>query len=494
MSSETPKAKSAAFRELRRRLIEIFRPASLRIVLFGALDRKCAEKILVKLKRGRRGEASGMTREDLMALVATAFFDNEGVAFEVARDLDRSTRAERSLVSSIPPAEVEEKLGSLDAIKFRRHSAKLLWALARDDRSEVWPVAGKVVLELIEQSRRLDEVRAGAHRKGADAELRELEALYLDAAERAMQFQEEASLAEREHARIVAGAGKQEVRLREEVERRKSLAAEISRMQKLGTPQVAPPSSVDRRGEGKLERKLRRLEKRLAAAERDRDRFAEAVERTAELEEEVARLRAKVESLRALRARDKPLPMPLEDETSIPGAPLVESPARRRGKRQSTKGARVGVFLDVANLAGAARRLHDGGVDFRRLLTTLVGGRRASIVRAYAIDKGTPGYAAFATALRDAGYKVFTKKPKTFDDGTVKADWDVGMAVDMMSLRDKLDVVVLGSGDADFLPVVAALKQAGVRVEVATFTERSARELLSAVDSVMELDESTLER
>ena len=127
------------------------------------------------------------------------------------------------------------------------------------------------------------------------------------------------------------------------------------------------------------------------------------------------------------------------------------------------------------------------------MLVTLLAGRKLAEGRAYTIDKGTPGYGAFAHALRHAGYKVFTKKPKTFDDGTVKADWDVGMTVQIQSLRTKLDVVVLGTGDGDFLPLVSALKAAHVRVELASFPERTAKELIAAVDSFVELDERSLE-
>jgi uncharacterized LabA/DUF88 family protein len=87
---------------------------------------------------------------------------------------------------------------------------------------------------------------------------------------------------------------------------------------------------------------------------------------------------------------------------------------------------------------------------------------------------------------------VFTKKPRTFDDGTVKADWDVGMTVEMLSARDRLDVVILGSGDGDFLPVVTALQGSGVRVEVAAFAERAAVDLKRAADVFVAIDSALL--
>ena len=154
----------------------------------------------------------------------------------------------------------------------------------------------------------------------------------------------------------------------------------------------------------------------------------------------------------------------------------------------------MGVFLDLANLAGAARRLFDRAIDYPRLLALVVDGRRLITARAYAIDKGGEGFDRFAAALRQAGFRVLSKRPKEFPDGTVKADWDVGLTVEVFAGIGALDAVVLGSGDGDFLPLVGELQKQGVRVEVAAFKARAASELLRRADRVFELDETTLER
>ena len=43
-------------------------------------------------------------------------------------------------------------------------------------------------------------------------------------------------------------------------------------------------------------------------------------------------------------------------------------------------------------------------------------------------------------------------------DGAKKADWDVGMAVDAIRMSSFLDVIILVTGDGDFLPLVDYLK------------------------------------
>jgi len=118
-------------------------------------------------------------------------------------------------------------------------------------------------------------------------------------------------------------------------------------------------------------------------------------------------LRQTIEKLRDLRAADRAQKRTAHDSPAPATRPVVEAPRRGRAKRPGGD-VRVGVFLDVANLAGAARRLYGSEikqtVDYRRLLSTLVAGRRLVEARAYAIDKGS-GFGLFARALREAGIR-----------------------------------------------------------------------------------------
>jgi len=69
-----------------------------------------------------------------------------------------------------------------------------------------------------------------------------------------------------------------------------------------------------------------------------------------------------------------------------------------------------------------------------------------------------------------------------------KADWDVGLAVDAIRTSSNLDVIVLVSGDSDFVPVVEYLKNHGKRVEVVAFGKTSAHELIAIADEFIDLD------
>jgi uncharacterized LabA/DUF88 family protein len=154
-------------------------------------------------------------------------------------------------------------------------------------------------------------------------------------------------------------------------------------------------------------------------------------------------------------------------------------------------GARVGVFIDSTNLSASMRREHNGKLDFGALLDALVDGRTRAAAVVFLVngdvdDAGV--FHAFAHHLRAAGYETREKRPKVRADGSRKADWDMGIAMEILDRLDDIDVVVLGSGDGDFVPLVQRLRRAGKRVEVAAFRASTDEALVRAADSMLFLD------
>jgi uncharacterized LabA/DUF88 family protein len=95
------------------------------------------------------------------------------------------------------------------------------------------------------------------------------------------------------------------------------------------------------------------------------------------------------------------------------------------------------------------------------------------------------------------GYTLVTKAAKEFTDATgrrrVKGNMDIELAVDMLELADRLDHVVLFSGDSDFRRLIEAVQRKGVRVSVASSIRTSppmvADELRRQADQFLELAE-----
>jgi len=152
------------------------------------------------------------------------------------------------------------------------------------------------------------------------------------------------------------------------------------------------------------------------------------------------------------------------------------------------KDQRVGVFMDVQNLYHSARNLYQTRVDFGQVLKTAAGDRKLIRAFAYVIRTKTGEEKSFFDALINLGIETRVKDLKEFFGGAKKADWDVGLAVDAIRSAPNLDVVVLISGDGDFVPLVEYLINRGKRVEVIAFEKTAARELIEAADEFINLE------
>jgi Uncharacterized conserved protein len=152
------------------------------------------------------------------------------------------------------------------------------------------------------------------------------------------------------------------------------------------------------------------------------------------------------------------------------------------------KEQRVGVFIDAQNLYHSAKNLHHGRVNFGNVLEEALAGRQLVRAIAYVITTESGEESSFFDALNKIGIETRTKDLQIFSSGSKKADWDVGLAIDAVKLADKLDVVVLASGDGDFVPLVEYLKMQGCQVEVITFGKSASGKLKEAADDFVDLD------
>ncbi|MDP2598672.1 MAG: NYN domain-containing protein [Candidatus Liptonbacteria bacterium] len=177
---------------------------------------------------------------------------------------------------------------------------------------------------------------------------------------------------------------------------------------------------------------------------------------------------------------------------------------------------RVGIFVDVQNLYHSAKNLHHGRVNYTELMKYLVGERQLIRAMAYVVKSEgivearqeiahprrsertpegeghilTSAEAAFFEALEKAGLELRMKDLQVYAGGMKKADWDVGMAVDAIRMSSFLDVVILVTGDGDFLPLVDYLKWGvGRLVEVAAFKRSASGKIQEAADKFINIEE-----
>lgn len=177
---------------------------------------------------------------------------------------------------------------------------------------------------------------------------------------------------------------------------------------------------------------------------------------------------------------------------------------------------RVGIFLDIQNLYHSAKNLYKGRVNYRELIKSLLAQRKLIRAVAYVVKseqdntevnfrtgagvdagagngaepKTMSAEASFFEALSSAGIELRMKDLQIFAGGMKKADWDVGMAVDAIRMANFLDVVILVTGDGDFVPLVDYLKWGlGRQVEVASFGRTASARLKEVADVFINIEE-----
>ncbi|MBI4437378.1 NYN domain-containing protein [Candidatus Uhrbacteria bacterium] len=151
---------------------------------------------------------------------------------------------------------------------------------------------------------------------------------------------------------------------------------------------------------------------------------------------------------------------------------------------------RVGVFIDTQNMYYSARNLFKRKVNFKNIVDDAVAGRK--LIRAMAYVVGTEGKEEqpFFEALRSAGIETREKPLQEFASGHKKADWDVGLAIDVVQMLDTLDVVVIVSGDGDFQPLVNYVYSRGRMAEVMAFGETTSSALKKIVNDYIDLSQN----
>ena len=151
---------------------------------------------------------------------------------------------------------------------------------------------------------------------------------------------------------------------------------------------------------------------------------------------------------------------------------------------------RVGIFIDTQNLYHSAKNIYKTRVNFGNVLEDALAGRLLIRAIAYLVSTETGEEKGFFEALEKLGIETKTKDLQIFAGGAKKGDWDVGLAVDAIKFSPKLDVVVLVSGDGDFVPLVEYLKSGGCQVEVISFGKSTSARLLEAADDFLDLDQN----
>ena len=152
------------------------------------------------------------------------------------------------------------------------------------------------------------------------------------------------------------------------------------------------------------------------------------------------------------------------------------------------KEQRVEVLIDAQNLYHSAKNLYRARVNFQEVLKQAIAGRKFIRAFGYVVKTKTGEEKPFFEALTKLGIETRIRDLQEFYGGAKKADWDVGIVIDAIRTSPGIDVIVLCSGDGDFIALVEYLKNQGKRVEVMAFGRNTSLKLKEVADEFIDLD------
>ncbi len=162
-----------------------------------------------------------------------------------------------------------------------------------------------------------------------------------------------------------------------------------------------------------------------------------------------------------------------------------DGPLRVLGGKREVRLLKAGIFLDMENL----NRCGGYAIQYRQV-KALAEAQGAVVVRAnayMAIDRERENLDAeygqrkadYRNRVRREGFHLVLKEVQIYRDSEgqviTKANADLELAVDALLQTERLDYVLLGSGDGDFVRLVRALQNRGKRVDLVSFMNTSTR-------------------
>ena len=154
---------------------------------------------------------------------------------------------------------------------------------------------------------------------------------------------------------------------------------------------------------------------------------------------------------------------------------------------------KIAIFVDVQNIYYTTRDAYKRQFNYRKFWQRVSQQGEIITAIAYATDRNIDSQIKFQDALRHIGFDVKLKPYITRKDGSAKADWDVGITIDILEMTKDVDTVILLSGDGDFDILLEKIKKDyGVKVEVYGVPELTANTVKNTADVFRRIDADLL--
>lgn len=486
-------------------------------VLTGVIADSFSHQELVKLMSSLGAVYPGVRMASLDHLeLAEHFSRNAWEDPELMKSLtlalDKVHREDREEIRVWPIEEVKKLLSTAPEILREQKTGKIVWVLFRDERLEVQEFLPEFLAAIGKQAEKEHKEleKSQDFRKRYDkGRLKKVEVLALKDLLLSTSRELEEVKKRLEHEQRKAKALEEERdRCKEEIKAQRrekdALASELGRVKRelhereesvarlTASLKKAPGDEIEKirqnlhffeREHRKLEHELVRLEKKASESQKELESRQSLCARLSQ------DLEAALREKELLKEKVTGLVLERESKNKAELQPN-DSSVKPRLKAQ---GKRLGIFVDMQNILITAKRF-ERRIDFQKLLDFLVLDRHLVKAVAYVILIPEWDQEPFFEMLRRKGFELRTRTLIRRMDGSAKGNWDTGIVVDAIHLVEEnhLDIVLVVSGDGDFIDLLKFLKTKGVSVEAAGFPFNTAQDLPKIADQFFALDEGIL--
>jgi uncharacterized LabA/DUF88 family protein len=157
-------------------------------------------------------------------------------------------------------------------------------------------------------------------------------------------------------------------------------------------------------------------------------------------------------------------------------------------------GKRVGIFVDVTHQFTAVQERYSKRINYEKYLQRAVAEDNLHCAYAYGAQVSTEAQ-GFIKRLRAIGYEPkYQQAPMSAEQKADlnAADFSIEMTLDIIRNLERLDCVILGTGDARFAPLVRFLRERGLKVSI--FACQIQALLCEFANRATELPEDILEK
>ncbi len=154
----------------------------------------------------------------------------------------------------------------------------------------------------------------------------------------------------------------------------------------------------------------------------------------------------------------------------------------------------IGVFLDVQNIQETFERQgKEVRYDVLKRNIIILGKREEEDYKFIAFvpyKRDDERRQRLIDALSFQGYRVVAKQTRERLDGSIKANMDIEITLEVLSMVNYLDEIILVTGDGDFVPLVDYVSKLGKRVIIIGLGRGyTSVELIRACDEYYNMDE-----